>query len=222
MSTNDLWLIQKSTVEGIGQATREKLGITEEIPVPNIENEIRSIPAPKPEQTKTLEVTANGTYTVTPDEGSVLTEVTVTEANPFQDKWDQLLKRTITQITRADVVGLTKYGSYTFGHCYNLVAIVFPPEITAIGARAFYACTSLGTQGYLIFPNTIKTIDEHSFGACLGLTQVSFRGKPTSIASNAFTGCTNLKHIYVPWASGAVANAPWGAGNATIHYNYGS
>jgi hypothetical protein len=87
MSTNDLWLIQKSTVEGIGQATREKLGITEEIPVPNIENEIRSIPAPKPEQTKALEVTANGTYTIVPDEGSVLTEVTVTEANPFQDKW---------------------------------------------------------------------------------------------------------------------------------------
>jgi hypothetical protein len=24
----------------------------------------------------------------------------------------------------------------------------------------------------------------------------------------------------VPWAEGAVANAPWGATNATINYNY--
>ena len=38
--------------------------------------------------------------------------------------------------------------------------------------------------------------------------------------SSAFDGCTNLTDIKVPWAEGAVANAPWGATNATITYNY--
>lgn len=41
-----------------------------------------------------------------------------------------------------------------------------------------------------------------------------------TIATDAFEGCTNLTAINVPWAEGAVANAPWGATNATINYNY--
>ena len=220
--SNDLWLIQKSTVEGIGDATREKLGITEEIPVTEIEDSIRAIAAQKPEQTKILEVTANGTYTIEPDEGSVLIGVTVTEANPFQNKWTKLMNRTIEQVTRDDVVGLTEYSKYIFGHCYSLKSIVFPAEITAIRARAFYGCNKLGTEGYLIFPNTIKVIEDYAFGGCTGLTQVSFRGTPDSISSNAFSNCSNMKHIYVPWSEGAVANEPWGASAAKIHYNYGS
>jgi hypothetical protein len=32
--------------------------------------------------------------------------------------------------------------------------------------------------------------------------------------------CNNLTIINVPWSSGTVANAPWGAYNATINYNY--
>jgi hypothetical protein len=36
----------------------------------------------------------------------------------------------------------------------------------------------------------------------------------------AFSGCANITTINVPWAEGAVENAPWGATNATINYNY--
>ena len=48
----------------------------------------------------------------------------------------------------------------------------------------------------------------------------TFEGTPRSIASNAFASCINLTTINVPWAEGAVANAPWGATKATINYNY--
>lgn len=42
----------------------------------------------------------------------------------------------------------------------------------------------------------------------------------TSIGSNCFTGNNNnLTDVYVPWSEGAVDNAPWGAGGATIHYD---
>ena len=43
-----------------------------------------------------------------------------------------------------------------------------------------------------------------------------------TIASTTFTSCANLTTINVPWAEaeGEVANAPWGATNATINYNY--
>ena len=49
---------------------------------------------------------------------------------------------------------------------------------------------------------------------------MTFEGTPTSIASSAFSNCVKLTTINVPWAEGAVANAPWGATNATINYNY--
>lgn len=47
--------------------------------------------------------------------------------------------------------------------------------------------------------------------------------KPTEsslqISQSAFNNCPQLSNIYVSWAEGEVANAPWGATNATIHYN---
>jgi len=37
--------------------------------------------------------------------------------------------------------------------------------------------------------------------------------------NNIFNGCTQTFDIYVPWSEGEVAGSPWGATNATIHYN---
>ena len=59
-----------------------------------------------------------------------------------------------------------------------------------------------------------------AFSNCTSLTSITFEGTPSSIATMAFYECSNLKTINVPWAEGAVANAPWGATNATINYNY--
>lgn len=42
----------------------------------------------------------------------------------------------------------------------------------------------------------------------------------SSIPNGVFSGCTKLSTIYVPWSQGQVANAPWGASNATIIYDY--
>jgi hypothetical protein len=55
------------------------------------------------------------------------------------------------------------------------------------------------------------------------MTTVYFIGdseKSLSINKNAFRDCNNLTDIYVPWSEGDVTNAPWGATNATIHYNW--
>ena len=61
-------------------------------------------------------------------------------------------------------------------------------------------------------------MSENAFASCGGLTSITFLGTPTTIDANAFEGCTNLKDIYVPWAKGGIAGAPWGATNATVHY----
>lgn len=76
----------------------------------------------------------------------------------------------------------------------------------------------------ITIPATIKAIEASVFSGCTGLTKATFKGKPASntMPATVFTGCTNLLDVYVPWAEGVVANAPWGAENATIHYNWQS
>ena len=113
--------------------------------------------------------------------------------------------------------GITSIGDYVFYHCISLALTSLPSGTTSIGSYAFYHCISLALTS---LPSGITSIGSYAFRDCTGLTSITFKGKPNSIASNAFYRCTNLKTINVPWAKGAIANAPWGAKNATINYNY--
>ena len=91
-----------------------------------------------------------------------------------------------------------------------------PNDLTKIGEYAFYRYTNLALTE---LPSGLTSIGSNAFYSCTGLTTITFKGKPKTIASNAFRGCTNLTEIRVPWASGEVANAPWGAKNASILYS---
>ena len=114
-------------------------------------------------------------------------------------------------------VGYTAIRPYAFYKCTNLALTSLPSGLTSIGANAFNKCRSLALTS---LPSGITSIGINVFRDCTGLTSITFNGKPNSISSSAFNRCTNLKTINVPWASGEVANAPWGATNATINYNY--
>lgn len=98
---------------------------------------------------------------------------------------------------------------------------VLPESLSEIGDSAFDSVPILGGST-LVFGNNIKSIGRGAFGSVLSDDgegyDVIFKGTPTSIASDAFSN-TDIVNIYVPWAEGAVANAPWGADDATIHYN---
>ena len=113
--------------------------------------------------------------------------------------------------------GITSMGDYVFDGCTNLALTSLPSGITSIGERAFADCTNLALTS---LPSGITSIGSSAFYNCTKLTSITFTGTPTSIGSSAFSGCTNLTTINVPWAEGEVANAPWGATNATINYNY--
>ena len=112
---------------------------------------------------------------------------------------------------------IVSIGDSTFASCANLALTSLPDGITNIGNKAFSDCTNLALTS---LPSGVTDISYSAFGYCTGLTELTFMGTPTRIAPDAFDGCENLTTINVPWAEGAVANAPWGATNATIHYNY--
>lgn len=136
--------------------------------------------------------------------------------------------------------GTTKIEGYAFSNCSNLVLTELPATLTTIGQNAFASCTKLAiselpegltevnTSAFssckgittMTLPSGIQYVWSSAFSFCTNLTSVTFKGTPEEIADNAFNYCTNLKTINVPWASGAVAGAPWGATKATINYNY--
>lgn len=106
---------------------------------------------------------------------------------------------------------------YLFYDCANLSLTELPSGVTSIGDSAFSGCAKLALTE---LPSGITNIGNDAFYNCIGIHSLTFKGTPNTIDSTAFVGCTNLTTINVPWAEGAVANAPWGATNATINYNY--
>lgn len=121
---------------------------------------------------------------------------------------------------------LTDIGEDAFSNCSGMQFNNWE-KLVNIGEYAFAGCTSMrltymgdgSSEDGLIIPATVKNIGSHAFFQIVA-DKVIFKGTPDSISNTAFVSTHYLKDIYVPWAEGAVANAPWGADNATIHYNY--
>ena len=112
---------------------------------------------------------------------------------------------------------ITSIGNSAFQGCTNLALTSLPSGLTSINSNAFSGCTKLALTS---LPSGLTSIGYYAFFQCTSLISITFTGKPTAISSSAFEGCVNLTTINVPWAEGEVANAPWGATNATINYNY--
>ena len=90
---------------GVANAIRTKKGTTAKINPQNFETEIGSITTSKPEQEKTITITTNGSRTVTPDGGKVLSKVTITTnvpATPTQEKTAELALANGNQVISPD------------------------------------------------------------------------------------------------------------------------
>lgn len=92
------------------------------------------------------------------------------------------------------------------------------PAITKTGAPTF---NGLRNVTRVIFPATIDTFVANTINSPMTmLTSICILGVPTTMPATTFnSNITTITDIYVPWAEGEVANAPWGATNATVHYN---
>lgn len=106
---------------------------------------------------------------------------------------------------------------YAFSHLAELTSVDMPDNVIAIGDNGFYRCPKLQLTS---LPPGITSLGDFAFANCTGLETVKFTSTVSSIPNGVFSGCPKLSTIYVPWSQGQVANAPWGASNATIIYDY--
>ena len=104
----------------------------------------------------------------------------------------------LTSISGANIItiGNTAFGGFgaTNEALQSLQSVDFP-QVTNIGWRAFYGCTSLQSVS---FPQTTN-IDKYAFYGCTSLQSVSFP-QTTNIDEDAFYGCTNLQSVSLPQA----------------------
>lgn len=123
-------------------------------------------------------------------------------------------ERTLASITFP--AGVTKIPQYAFMDCENLVFSEIPEGVIKLETQCFRNCKMGET---MTLPSTLQTGANYAFMGCSALRTVVFKGKAQSLGVGFFQN-ENVTDIYVPWAEGEVANAPWGAANATIHYNH--
>ena len=111
---------------------------------------------------------------------------------------------------------LTPKGGDLYLNDEHITNLIIPSDVVTVKSNVFYHCLGLRS---VTFSEGVENIAANAFRSCTNIATVTFNGTLSAIESTAFANCTGITDIYVPWAEGAVANAPWGATNATIHYN---
>ena len=117
----------------------------------------------------------------------------------YKDKVQQIVDRTVTEITADDLAGCTEIGRYTFCYCASLISIIIPDTIRSIGISAIYGCEGLTN---ITIPDSVTSIVNSAFGSCTRLTSITiFAVTPPNLINISAFENTNNCPIYVPAAS---------------------
>lgn len=153
-------------------------------------------------QEKSVTVTANGSSTISPDEGYTgiskvnLTTNVVPPSAPTKgvvfSEWDN-----DGFAGKAQIVGFTSIPNYYFsdnaGASFSskITEVLLPNDLTSIGTYAFNQCH----VGQINLPNSVTSVGIHAFDNCSQLTNISWTSQVNSIPGSCFFNCTNLKTI---------------------------
>lgn len=137
-----------------------------------------------------------------------------------------------------------------FSRCYNLQAVTLPEGLETLDATCFAWCNNLKEiklpeslkiiytyvfdscgLSKVTIPSAVDSVLERSFGDMPTLKEVTFKKRLNAdgtvfapeIHDKAFAGSgseTTPLVFNLPWAAEATPDAPWGAVNATLNFNY--
>ena len=204
-------LVNTETLTSIADAIREKTGTTETLKPGEMADAISSIVGDDLLEAIVLNINEQD---LSNEQAQYIIDTVAAKGSSFKKLRDYLFlsNDTLTKIVIPE--GIKTIGKSCFDGCWYLNDLTIANTVRIIKERAF-AVTNIAV---LRLPSSLEQLEKD----CLTGTYTSkvyFNSTPTKLDAAAFSG-TSIKDIYVPWAEGAVANAPWGADNATVHYNY--
>ena len=242
------YIIKDTTLKGIADAIRAKTGNTDDIPVIDMRSQIDSIPSGGDDKALKGMIDRSLTSVTVPDGVTSIGKYAFDECKNLEkvvlpQSVTEIKDNAFMNCSNLKNVelpnGITSFNFQSFANCSSLELTHLPDETKYINGQAFINCKSLKISKLpdkleilkdfcfanipnlriSTIPKSMKSIGNYIFNnnEC---THITFEGTPNSISSSSFAGCTKLTTINVPWAEGEVANAPWGATNATINYNY--
>lgn len=120
-----------------------------------------------------------------------------------------------TQIEKADFpLLLALSGNGVFANCDKLKTVILP-KVTTCATSSFYRCFALEQ----IDLPSIKSLSNGFLTNCTALRTVNLGPNIKTISEKAFSDTPDGLIINLPISEGTIANAPWGAPNAVIHYD---
>lgn len=90
-----------------------------------------------------------------------------------ENKFAQLVERSITELTVKDFEGVTQIGESAFRDCPGLTNVTFSNTITSINKYAFYRCDNLSS---VTIPRSVMSIGEYTFANCSALKDAYYEG----------------------------------------------
>jgi len=155
----------------------------------------------------------------------VCPNLTYVKSNAMQYNTDAAVSGSTRALREAYFPVCKSFESYacsSWGYACTLVL----GAVESIGNYAFqgFGALAAGLEGRTVcvyINSALGATGDNAF-ANAGISQVYFTGNTVTSGRNmsmyTFKNCTGITDIYVPWTEGAVNSAPWGATNATIHY----
>ena len=175
--------------------------------------------AAKPEQSKTVNITANGMQTVTPDSGKVLSSVFINTNVPAPAVQTQEKSVTITQNGDSEVTpDAGKYLSKVNisvnvqASSGNKLPQVVDGTVTTITAEDLAGATTIRDSFFqnlqnlisVQIPNSVTVIGESAFSGCPSLESVTIAGSVESFGDSAFYNCDSLTILTLSEGIGSI------------------
>ena len=89
---------------------------------------------------------------------------------------------------------ITSIGNKAFYKCSTLTSVTIPNSVTSIGDKAFRSCTSLTS---ITIPDGVTEIGSESFANCSSLSIISIGKGVTSISTSPFYNCPSLSIVNI-------------------------